>query len=511
MSLQHTNKDMHVAIVGSGFGGIGTAIRLKQAGIDDFVVFERAGEVGGVWRDNRYPGAACDVASHLYSFSFAPNPQWSRSISPQTEILVYLRRCAQEFGALPHMRFHHEVCEAAWDEAAGRWRIETGQGTYTAAVLVAAAGALSEPAIPTLPGLETFKGTMFHSANWEHDFDLRGKRVAVIGTGASAVQFVPEIQPLVDQMYLFQRTPPWIMPRPDRALSLRERRLMERFPLLQHAQRAWIYGVNEFFVNGFRHPRLMRYMEGIARRLLEEQVHDPVLRAKLTPSYTIGCKRILSSNHYLPALTEPNVEVVAEGIAAIREDRIVSGDGVERPVDALIFGTGFHVTDYPFGKHIRGRHGRTLRNVWGPSAQAHLGTTVAGFPNFFLVQGPNTGLAHTSVIIMIEAQIAHIVGALRYMQGHEVAVIEPRPEAQAAFVADVDARMRGTVWTAGGCQSWYFDATGRNSTLWPGSTWHFRRRVARFVPREYRMTRFPATPIMPIDGAPGARTESAHA
>lgn len=511
MSFQEKNTDVHVAIIGSGFGGIGTAIRLKQAGIDDFVVFERAHDVGGVWRDNRYPGAACDVASHLYSFSFAPNPQWSRSFSPQTEILDYLRRCAQDFGVLPHMRFGHEVRNATWDKAGGRWQIETGQGTYTATVLVAAAGALSEPSIPTLPGLDTFNGTTFHSAHWKHEFDLRGKRVAVIGTGASAVQFVPEIQPLVDQLYLFQRTPPWIMPRADRALSLRERRLMERFPLVQHANRAWIYGINELVGNSFRHPRLMRYLEGVARRHLEAQVHDPGLRAKLTPTYTIGCKRILSSNRYLPALAQPNVEVVTNGIAAIREDRIVSGDGVERPVDAIIFGTGFHVTDYPFGKHIRGRHGRTLSESWGVSPQAHLGTTVVGFPNLFLVQGPNTGLGHTSVIIMIEAQITHIVGAIRYMQQHNVAAIEPRPEAQAAFIADVDKRMGGTVWTAGGCQSWYLDATGRNSTLWPGSTWHFRRRVARFVPNEYRVTSFPTTPVTRGGGAPGSRTEAVRA
>ncbi len=288
MSLQGNNSHVQVAIIGSGFGGIGTAVQLKRQGIDDFVIVERAGDVGGVWRDNRYPGAACDVASHLYSFSWAPNPQWSRSFSLQKEILAYLQRCAQDFGIMPHMRFHHEVREAAWDEAAKHWRIETGQGMYTASVLVAAAGALSEPAIPKLPGLETFQGVKFHSATWNHDYDLRGKRVAVIGTGASAVQFVPEIQPLVRQLYLFQRTPPWIMPRPDRALSLRERRLMERFPVLQHARRAWVYGVNEFFGNGFRNPRLMRYMENIARRHLAEQVPDPVLRAKLTGVHPVS-------------------------------------------------------------------------------------------------------------------------------------------------------------------------------------------------------------------------------
>ncbi len=319
----------------------------------------------------------------MYSFSFAPNPHWSRSFSPQQEIWSYLQRCAQDWDVLPHIRFHHTVRDAVWDEANQHWRIETTQGTYTATVLVAAAGSLSEPSIPALPGLDTFKGTMFHSARWDHNFELRGRRVAVIGTGASAVQFVPHIQPLVDKLYVFQRTPPWVMPRPDRALSLRERRLMERFPLLQQLQRARIYAVSEVFGIGFRHPRLMRFVERTARRHLEQTVPDAALRAKLTPSYTLGCKRVLVSNAYLPALAQPNVEVVTEGITAIGEHSSISRDGAEQVVDAIIFGTGFHVMDFPFGKHIRGRNGRTLSDTWGLSPQAHLGTTVAGFPNLF--------------------------------------------------------------------------------------------------------------------------------
>jgi cation diffusion facilitator CzcD-associated flavoprotein CzcO len=319
----------------------------------------------------------------LYSFSFAPNPHWSRSFSPQQEIWSYLQRCAQDWDVLPHIRFHHTVRDAVWDEANQHWRIETTQGTCTATVLVAAAGSLSEPSIPALPGLDTFKGTMFHSARWDHNFELRGRRVAVIGTGASAVQFVPHIQPLVDKLYVFQRTPPWVMPRPDRALSLRERRLMERFPLLQQLQRARIYAVSEVFGIGFRHPRLMRFVERTARRHLEQTVPDAALRAKLTPSYTLGCKRVLVSNAYLPALAQPNVEVVTEGITAIGEHSSISRDGAEQVVDAIIFGTGFHVMDFPFGKHIRGRNGRTLSDTWGLSPQAHLGTTVAGFPNLF--------------------------------------------------------------------------------------------------------------------------------
>jgi cation diffusion facilitator CzcD-associated flavoprotein CzcO len=479
---------VQIAIIGSGFGGLGTAIRLKQQGIEDFIVLERAADVGGVWRDNNYPGCACDVESHLYCFSFAPNPEWSRSFSPQSEIWDYLRRCAKDYGVLSHLRFGREVREAVWEHDTQRWRIETSQETFLASVLVSAAGSLSDPAIPKLNGLENFKGKVFHSARWDHSFDLNGRNVAVIGTGASAIQFVPAIQPHVDKLYLFQRTAPWIVPRRDRPLKERERRMFRRFPLAQRARRAAIYWLRELFGFAFRHPWAMGYFERIALRHLERAVSDPVLRAKLVPDYTIGCKRILISNDYLPALTRPNVELVTEGIAEVLEHAIVSRDRVEHPVDAIIFGTGFHVTDLPFANHIRGRDGRTLSEVWAGSPVAHVGTTVSGFPNLFLLQGPNTGLGHTSVILMLEAQIEHVLNAIRYMQRHNVAAMEPRSDAQAAYVADIDKRMRGTVWDSGGCLSWYLDSTGRNSALWPRPTWIFRRRVSRLVPGEYLLT-----------------------
>lgn len=481
-------RSARIAIIGSGFGGLGTAIRLKQAGIEDFIILERAGEVGGVWRDNSYPGCACDVESHLYSFSFAPNPEWTHSFSRQPEIWDYLKRCAKDYGLLPHLRFNHEVREASWEQDRQHWRLETSRGIYTASVLVAAAGSLSDPSIPKLCGLETFKGRVFHSARWDHQFELKGRSVAVVGTGASAIQFVPAIQPLVHKLYVFQRTAPWIVPRRDRALDERERRMFRRFPVAQRAGRAALYWLRELVGFAFRHPWAMRYLERIALKHLKRSVADPVLRAKLTPAYTIGCKRILISNDYLPALTQPNVELVTEGIREVRERAIVSRDGVERPVDAIIFGTGFHVTDLPFAEHIRGREGRTLSEVWAGSPKAHAGTTVTGFPNLFLLQGPNTGLGHTSVIYMLEAQIEHLLSALSYMQRRRAVAIEPRPEAQAAFVADVDRRMQGTVWTSGGCLSWYLDANGRNSALWPRASWHFRRRVARLAPGEYLFT-----------------------
>jgi len=490
-----------IAIIGSGFGGLGAAIRLKRQGCEDFVIFERAGDVGGVWRDNTYPGCACDVESHLYSFSFAPNPDWSHSFSRQPEIWEYLRRCAKDYGLLPHLRFRHEVREATWESDAQRWRIETSQGTYTASVLVAAAGSLSDPALPKLKGLENFKGKVFHSARWDHGFDLTGSRVAVIGTGASAIQFVPAIQPQVGKLHLFQRTAPWIVPRRDRPLAEREREKFRRYPLLQRVARGGIYGLRELFGFAFRHPWALKYFERIARRHLERAVADPVLRAKLTPDYTIGCKRILISNDYLPALTQANVELVTDGIAEVREHSIVSTDGTERFVDVIIFGTGFRVTDLPFAKHIRGRDGRTLSEVWAGSPKAHAGTTVAGFPNLFLLQGPNTGLGHTSVILMLEAQIEHVLGAVRFMRRHHVAAMEPRPEAQTAYVSDIDQRMQGTVWNSGGCLSWYLDVNGRNSTLWPRTTWRFHRRVSRLVPGEYLLTR----QVLPAHSEEGVR------
>ena len=480
-------RNVQIAIIGSGFGGIGTAIRLKQEGIEDFIIFERADDVGGVWRDNTYPGCACDVQSHLYSLSFVPNPDWTRSFSPQAEIWDYLRRCARDYDVLPHVRFGHTVREAAWENDLQRWRIETSGGTCLASVLVSAAGGLSEPKLPKLIGLETFKGKVFHSSQWDHQFALAGRRVAVIGTGASAIQFVPAIQPQVEKLHVFQRTAPWIVPRHDRPLARFERQVFRRFPPARRLLRATIYGWRELLGFAFRHPWAMRLLERTARRHLKRAVADPILRAKLTPDYLMGCKRVLLSNDYLPALTQPNVELVTDDIAEVRAHSIVSKDGSERAVDAIIFGTGFHVTDFSFAKQLHGRDGRTLSEVWAGSPKALVGTTVTGFPNLFLLQGPNTVLGHSSVIYMQEAQIEHVLSALRYMKRHDLVAIEARPEAQAAYVNAIDKNMRGTVWTSGGCLSWYLDATGRNSTIWPTDSWRFRRRVARFAPGEYVM------------------------
>jgi cation diffusion facilitator CzcD-associated flavoprotein CzcO len=485
---------LRVAIVGAGFGGVGAAIRLRQQGIDDFLVFERAGDLGGTWWDNSYPGCACDVPSHLYSFSFAPNPRWSRSFSSQPEIWIYLRDCARRFGILPHLRLGHEVHRASWDDRRRHWRLETSGGTWTADVLVAATGPLSEPKVPALLGLDGFQGTVFHSARWDHDHDLTGRQVAVVGTGASSIQFVPEIQPRVGRLRVFQRTAPWVLPRRERAITAVERWLFRTVPATQRLARSSIYWTREGFTAGFLHPRLMRAPQRLALRHLRRAVPDPELRARLTPNYTFGCKRVLLSNDYLPTLTRPNVELVTAGIRQVRPGGILTDDGVEHPADTIIFGTGFHVSDSPLGELIRGRDGRTLGEVWQGSPKAYLGVAVAGFPNLFLLLGPNTGLGSTSVVLMIEAQVEYLLRALEFMRTAGVATVEPRPEAQQMYVAEVDGRMGPTVWSAGGCASWYIDQTGRISALWPGFTWAYRRRTRRFDPELHLTTPQPAAP-----------------
>jgi cation diffusion facilitator CzcD-associated flavoprotein CzcO len=476
-----------IAIIGSGFAGLGTAIRLLERGEEDFVVLERAHDVGGTWRDNSYPGCQCDVPSHLYSFSFAPNPGWTRTYSLQREIQDYLRGCAERFGVLPHVRFGCELREARWNGEARRWELETSSGPRTADVLVSGAGALSEPAVPALSGLDAFTGRVFHSAAWDHEHPLDGERVAVVGTGASAIQFVPRIQPEVERLHIFQRTPAWVMPHPDRPVSRLERRAFGRWPWLQRLVRGGVYWGREAIVLGLcRDRRLMRIPEWLAFHHLARQVPDPELRAKLTPRFTIGCKRILLSNEWYPSLGRPNVELVTDAISEVRERSIVTADGAERPVDTIIFGTGFHVTDMPIAERVRGADGRSLAETWAGSQCAHLGVSVAGFPNFFMLLGPNTGLGHTSVVFMIESQVAYVLDALREMDARGASSVDVRPEVQEAFIAAIDRDMGRTVWMTGGCSSWYLDATGRNSTLWPDFTWRYRLRTRRFEPADYR-------------------------
>ncbi len=483
---QTSQKPLAVIVIGTGFSGLGMAVGLKKAGIEDFVVLERAESVGGTWRDNHYPGCACDVQSHLYSFSFAPNPEWTRMYARQPEIEAYLKKTANQYDLLRHVRFGANVVQARYDDAKALWQVSTADGrVFVGSVVVSGMGGLSNPAYPKLPGLENFKGKAFHSATWDHSYDLAGKRVAVIGTGASAIQFVPQIAGQVAQLDLYQRTPPWIVPKPDRPISESERRWFKRLPILQRLFRAGIYCAMETRVLGFvLNPKLMLLVQKLARSHIHRQVKDPGLRKKVTPDYTIGCKRVLISNDYYPALTRANVDVVTDAIKEVRAHSIVTADGVERPIDAIIYGTGFSIqTMIPRGT-IFGRNGQDLLDLWTEGPQAYLGAAVAGFPNLFMLMGPNTGLGHTSQVYMIESQIRYVLDCLQTMRRRKLRAVEVRREVYDRFNAGLQSQLTGTVW-ASGCKSWYVNDSGRNTTLWPGFTFLFRSKTRHFKPAEY--------------------------
>ena len=477
--------EIDIAIIGSGFSGLGAAIKLRRKGFTDFLIFEKADRIGGTWRDNTYPGCACDVTSNLYCFSFALNPGWTETFSGHREIWEYLEGCVDRFGLRPHLRLGHEMQEAAWDDDAQRWTVTTNRGTYQARVVIAATGPLSQPSIPDIPGLKSFTGKVFHSAQWDHDHDLHGRDVAVIGTGSSAIQFVPKIQPEVKRLKLFQRTPAWVVPHVTRKRTKIEHWLYKHVPGVLRLNRTLIYWGYESTGVGFLHPRINRIAQRVAERNLRRQVPDPELRAKLKPSYTLGCKRVLRSNTYWPTVAQPNVELITGGVKQIRAHGVVAADGTEHPVDTIILGTGFRVTDPPVTRTIKGRDGRSLAEAWTPTMRAYRGTTVAGFPNLFFLLGPNTGLGHTSVVIMIESQLKQVVKALEHMRRNRIQTMEPTLAAQQRDNEQVDRKMDGTVWTAGGCHSWYLDSTGRNSTLWPGFATTFRLRLRSFRPADY--------------------------
>ncbi|WP_438293390.1 flavin-containing monooxygenase [Streptomyces sp. HUAS TT7] len=491
---QHEREHVRVAVIGSGFGGLGAAVRLRREGITDFVVLERAGSVGGTWRDNSYPGCACDVPSHLYSFSFAPNPDWPRTFSGQEHIRAYLEHVADVFRLRPHIRLDHEVTMMRWDPDELWWEIEVANGvTLTADVVVSATGPLSDPKMPEIPGLAGFPGKVFHSARWDHDYDLRGKRVAMVGTGASAIQIVPSVQPDVARLTLFQRTPPWVMPRMDREITGVERWLHRQLPFTGAARRGLLWGIRELQVSAFtKRPNELGLIESLAKSNMARAIKDPVLRAKLTPDYRIGCKRILLSSAYYPALAEPNVDVVASGLAEVRGSTVVAADGTEAEVDAIIFGTGFHVTDMPIADRVVGAEGHTLADAWKDGMQSLRGATAAGFPNWMTIIGPNTGLGNSSMILMIESQLNYMADYLRQLNvlGGRAA-LAARPSAVGAWNRRVQERMKRTVWNTGGCTSWYLDANGRNTTVWPGTTSEFRRATREVDLGEYEVVRAP--------------------
>jgi cation diffusion facilitator CzcD-associated flavoprotein CzcO len=479
---------VRVLVVGAGFAGLGAAIRLARSGRRDFLVIDRGPDVGGTWRDNTYPGAACDIPSQLYSFSFAPKREWSRSYSTQPEIYAYLRRVAAESGTLDRFRFGCELLAATWDAAAARWDVRTSTGTFTASILVTAFGALCEPRRPDIDGLDDFAGEVVHSARWPADLDLIGKRVAVIGSGASAIQLVPAIAANVEQLDVYQRTAPWILPHAGHEYSPRQRRLL-RLPLARRAVRALEYATREITALGFAYePRLLAVARRQAETHLQRQVADPVLRGRLRPDYGIGCKRVLISNDWYPALQRDNVTLVTEPIARVAPNSIVTADGLSHEADVLVIATGFCVTDSPAADLVKGADGLTLGEQWREFGQeAYKGTAVAGFPNCFMLIGPNTGLGHTSMIQMIESQLNYLLDALDVIDHYGLATVEVRVDAQDEFNERLQARMKRSVWLTG-CRSWYLDVRGRNTTLWPGFTIAFRWITRRFDLEAYDST-----------------------
>lgn len=488
------SEALDLVIVGAGFSGLAMAIRADQAGFRRFLILEKAESVGGTWHANTYPGAASDVPSHLYALSFAPRSDWSRLYPRQPEIAAYLRGLVARFGLGDRLSLNTRVTGARWDEAAGLWRVETDRGAHAARVLVCAVGGLHHPALPDLPGLESFAGPAFHTARWDHGCALAGRRAGVIGTGASAVQIVPEIVGDVAHLTLFQRSPPWVLPRHDRAHTPRERAVFAWAPFARKLFRLALFWRHEIaaFTGFTRISSATRFGEDLGRKHLRRVIPDPALREKLTPRYRLGCKRVLISDEYYPALAEPHVAVVSAPIRSVTPGGIVTADGAEHPLDVLILATGFDVTGSFSQIDLLGRGGVRLAQAWRDGMDAFHGVSVHGFPNLFLLLGPNTGLGHNSVLLMAEAQIAHVLGALRYLRRHPQAVLDVRREAQGRFRAEVDARMRDSIWTRGGCGSWYLDGEGRNRTLWPGTVPAYVRGVRRMRVGDYETGRVPS-------------------
>jgi acyl carrier protein len=488
---------VRVAIIGAGFAGIGAARQLMVSGIRDIVLLEREPDIGGSWRDNDYPGCTCDIPSNLYSFSFAPNPGWTSSFPGQREILGYLRDCVRRWDLAQHIQLNTEVSSAEWDERRRRWSLHTSRGRFGAEVLIAAAGPFDRPVVPDIPTLSEFRGAVFHSAEWNHDNDVTAQRVAVIGTGASAVQIVPAVAAKAKAVQVYQRTPHWVLPKKVRPVGRRTRALYRRVPIVQRLVRALHYWSRELPAFAIaRRPTMLSIVERQARAHIAAQVPDPRLRELLTPDYAIFCRRVLLSSDYYPTLLKPHVELVTDSIDRFEADRIITVDGVERAADTVVLATGFAVTDAPITHRLFGRDGRSLAATWAAHGRsAYLGTCVAGFPNLFLCTGPNAGTGHTSLLVMIEAQINYIIDCLRVMANRGLGVVEVRHDAQRAFAERVQEAMAHTVWTTGGCSSYYLDATGRNTTLWPGPTWTFHQQTSRFDVEPYRV--FPITESLP--------------
>jgi cation diffusion facilitator CzcD-associated flavoprotein CzcO len=477
---------VEIAVVGAGFGGIGAAIELDRAGFRDFAVLERAPDVGGTWFANSYPGCQCDVPSNLYSFSFARKPDWSRSYPEQGEILDYLRDCVRRFGVDDRIHLSCEMRESRWDENDQRWHVGTSRGSLTARFLICAPGLLSEPRIPPIPGLDDFQGTTVHTARWGDGPALRGKRVAVVGTGATAIQVVPHLQTEVERLHVFQRTPPWVLPLVDRPVGKPLKRLYGAVPAAQDAVRAGVWLLRECLAIPMAKARpLSKLFQLVSAAQRRWQIREPELRRRVTPDYVPGCKRLLLTRSWYPALTEPNVELIGEGLGRVEARSVEGTEGTRREVDAIVFATGFSPTDPPIAHAIRGPDDQTLADRWAGSPEAYLGTMVAGFPNMFLLYGPNTNLGHSSIIYMLESQYRYVLSALRAARDHGLGRLEVRGEVQRAYNQRVQEGLKGTVWNAGRCASWYLDANGDNPIMWPDFTFRFRRLAGRFDLEEH--------------------------
>jgi cation diffusion facilitator CzcD-associated flavoprotein CzcO len=492
--VARSRRSPAITIVGAGFGGIGMAVQLLRAGFDDVTLLERAERVGGVWQANTYPGAACDVPAPLYSFSFAPKSDWTRRYPPQSEIRQYLEDTAERFGVLPRIRFGTEVRAARFDDERCRWELTLADGSTLASdVLITACGQLTRPAVPAIPGLESFAGTAFHSADWRHDHDLAGRRVAVIGTGASAIQFVPHVAAAAAHTTVFQLEAPHVIPKPDRPYGPRLRAAFRRVPGLLRLNRAVTYVQYELRALGFvRWPGLMRLIDGQARRHLARQVRDPGLRAAVAPEGPPGCKRILLSDDYYPALDSPSVDVVTSPITEVTAGGLRTADGAEHPADTIIWGTGFRATEFLTPMAVTGPGGRSLQEAWRDGAEAYLGITVTGFPNLFLLYGPNTNLGHNSIVYMLESQIRYVRQAVRRLAAAGPAAIDVRPEVQRRYNDWVQEKVTATVWDRG-CTNWYRTASGKNTNNWPDFTFAYRARTRRFDPAVYALTTAPLT------------------
>ncbi|MHA6493606.1 flavin-containing monooxygenase [Pseudomonas borbori] len=490
MSGSESTAPLRVVIIGSGFAGVGLAIRLKQAGIEDFLLLEKAAEVGGTWRDNDYPGAACDVPSHLYSFSFAPKADWSRKYAPQAEIQQYLLDCVERYALRRHIACNREVVAARFDAPAALWRIKLANGEeLSAQVLVSACGQLNRPAYPPLAGIEHFAGEAFHSARWRHDLDLSGKRVAVIGTGASAIQFVPQIQPKVANLQLFQRSPAYVLPKPDRAYRRWEVALKRRWPWLQRIDRGLKYLQHELRALAFiNFPGLMGLFRSGFIRHLADHIADPELRTRLEPDYPMGCKRILISNDYYPALAQANVQVVSEAIREVNAGGIVTADGHQHACDVLIFATGFAASEFLAPMQITGLDGVELNQRWKEGAEAYKGISVSGFPNLFLLYGPNTNLGHSSIIYMLESQFRYVLSCIETLRERALRYLDVKPQAQLRFNRQVQTAVQRTIW-AQGCDSWYRNDSGKHTNNWPGYTFSYRHITRAPELADYECTR----------------------